>query len=140
VGATQNPMDLDYRALSSAGMWFVGRLQTDGDRARVVEGMASATGNGGGPGWTALSAAVKKLARRWFVLRNVHAEDGTILVNPRHTITWMRGSTSATGSPAWRRPVRLLYRSLEPASSPPLGAPGFHDAMAEGGHQGRGHP
>jgi len=37
--ATQNPMDLDYRALSNAGMWFVGRLQTDADRKRVVEAM-----------------------------------------------------------------------------------------------------
>src|SRR5690606_5703281 len=41
--ATQNPMDLDYRALSNAGLWAIGRLQTDADRARVVEGMASAT-------------------------------------------------------------------------------------------------
>ena len=42
VLATQNPMDLDYRALSNAGMWFVGRLQTDADRERVVDGMADA--------------------------------------------------------------------------------------------------
>jgi len=41
--ATQNPMDLDYRALSNAGVWFVGRLQTDADRARVVEGWWGAT-------------------------------------------------------------------------------------------------
>lgn len=37
------------------------------------------------------SATLKRLARRWFVLRNVHAKEGTILVQPRHAITWMRG-------------------------------------------------
>jgi len=46
VLATQNPMDLDYRALSNAGLWLVGRLQTDADRARVVEAMASEGGLG----------------------------------------------------------------------------------------------
>ena len=39
VLATQNPMDLDYRALSNAGTWMLGRLQTDADRARVIEGL-----------------------------------------------------------------------------------------------------
>src|SRR5512138_4008790 len=40
VLATQNPMDLDYRALGNAGLWWIGRLQTDADRARVIEGIA----------------------------------------------------------------------------------------------------
>ncbi len=91
VLATQNPMDLDYRALSNAGIWFVGRLQTDADRARVVEAMAEATSNGSGPTRAALSAVIKKLSQRWFVLRNVHADEGTVLARPRYAITWMRG-------------------------------------------------
>jgi len=41
VVATQNPMDLDYRTLSNAGVWCLGRLQTDADRARVLDGLAS---------------------------------------------------------------------------------------------------
>ncbi len=41
VIATQNPMDLDYRALGNAGLWCVGRLQTDADRERVVDGLAT---------------------------------------------------------------------------------------------------
>lgn len=91
VVATQNPMDLDYRALSNAGLWFVGRLQTDADRARVVEGMANAMSNGAELGRAVLSSTIKKLAKRWFVLRNMHAKEGTILVQPRHAISWMRG-------------------------------------------------
>jgi DNA helicase HerA-like ATPase len=50
VVATQNPMDLDYRALGNAGLWCVGRLQTDADRERVVEGLAGAGGSGGAAG------------------------------------------------------------------------------------------
>jgi DNA helicase HerA-like ATPase len=42
VVATQNPMDLDYRALSNAGLWFIGRLQSDADRARVIDGLEGA--------------------------------------------------------------------------------------------------
>ena len=41
VVATQNPMDLDYRALGNAGLWWLGRLQADADRARVLDGLAS---------------------------------------------------------------------------------------------------
>ncbi len=50
VVATQNPMDLDYRALSNAGLWFLGRLQTDADRARVLDGLAAARGTSAGAG------------------------------------------------------------------------------------------
>ena len=46
VVATQNPMDLDYRALSNAGVWCIGRLQTDADRARVLDGLAGASQKG----------------------------------------------------------------------------------------------
>ena len=91
VVASQNPMDLDYRALSNAGMWFVGRLQTDADRARVVEAMSSAGAGGTRVARSVMSTTINKLARRWFVLRNIHATDGTVLVHPRHAISWMRG-------------------------------------------------
>ena len=62
VVATQNPMDLDYRALSNAGLWCIGRLQTDADRARVIESLASA-----GPGDSEdLADMLKRLARGGF--------------------------------------------------------------------------
>ncbi len=67
--ATQNPMDLDYRVLSNAGVWFVGRLQTDTDRARVVEAMSSVRGAGGFEP-DEVADAIKRLAPRWFVARN----------------------------------------------------------------------
>jgi DNA helicase HerA-like ATPase len=90
VVATQNPMDLDYRALSNAGLWCVGRLQTDADRARVVEGLAL---NNGHEGTTTaqLSELTKSLAPRWFVLRDVHAAEPTRLLQPRWAMSFLHG-------------------------------------------------
>ncbi len=87
--ATQNPMDLDYRALSNAGLWCIGRLQTDADRARVIEGL-SLSGAGTGSS-KELHRTVKKLAKRWFVLRDVHDEMGLKLFQPRWAYSFMRG-------------------------------------------------
>jgi hypothetical protein len=90
VVATQNPMDLDYRALSNAGLWWIGRLQTDADRARVMDGLSGATNNSDeGP---ELDRIVQRLAPRWFVVKNAHASSvGPILLNPRDTWSLMRG-------------------------------------------------
>ena len=91
VVATQNPMDLDYRALSNAGVWCIGRLQTDADRARVLDGIAGASLNDGETA-AALGRHLQRLAPRWFIVKNAHVPNvGAILLNPRHTMTVMRG-------------------------------------------------
>ncbi|HMA97007.1 MAG TPA: hypothetical protein VKP30_30190, partial [Polyangiaceae bacterium] len=90
VIATQNPMDLDYRALSNAGLWCIGRLQTDADRDRVLDGLSVATTTDSDP--KEMEHTIARLAPRWFVVRNVHAADaGPILVKPRNTWSIMRG-------------------------------------------------
>ena len=90
VLATQNPMDLDYRALGNAGLWCIGRLQTDADRARVVDGLSGA---GGELGTSAkeLDGLIKKLSPRWFLVRNAHSKDGVVVMQPRHAMSFMRG-------------------------------------------------
>jgi hypothetical protein len=128
--ATQNPMDLDYRALSNAGLWCVGRLQTDADRERVVDGLAgvsdgtasSATANGSAASGSAASGSnalaggaafdeetlddiVKRIAPRWFVVRDTHAQEGTQLVRPRTALTWMRGPLTRSELVRARRAV-----------------------------------
>jgi hypothetical protein len=82
-------MDLDYRTLSNAGFWAVGRLQTDADRERVVDSLANANE----PGSTAadLSALIRKLGPRWFLVRDVHATPNTILLQPRWALSYLRG-------------------------------------------------
>ena len=100
VVATQNPMDLDYRILSNAGVWFVGRLQTDADRERVVEAMSSMPAQSGSAESSADDSAfepalvtdtVKRLAPRWFVARNVHRAPSVCLLQSRTTLSWLRG-------------------------------------------------
>ena len=95
VIATQNPMDLDYRALGNAGLWCVGRLQTDADRARVTEGLASSEA-GGGTSEAELGEIAKCLAPRWFVLRDVHSRQSTVLMQPRWAMSFLRGPMTAS--------------------------------------------
>jgi hypothetical protein len=87
--ATQNPMDLDYRALSNAGLWSLGRLQTDADRHRVLDGIATNDADHGTE--KQLHQTLKRLAPRWFVMRNANASSGPILMQPRQTLSLMRG-------------------------------------------------
>ena len=103
VVATQNPMDIDYRALSNAGTWFVGRLQTDADRARVVEGLMGVDGSVGDP--ATLDATLKQLSPRWFVMRDVHTTWGPVLMHTRPTLSWMRG-------PMTRRELRQAHADI----------------------------
>jgi hypothetical protein len=92
VVATQNPMDLDYRALSNAGLWCIGRLQTDADRARVIESLATTS-----PGDSDdLADILKRLAPRWFVTRNAHSSESTTLLQPRWAMSFMRGPMTRT--------------------------------------------
>jgi hypothetical protein len=97
IVATQNPMDLDYRALSNAGLWCLGRLQTDADRARVIDGLALAGTAGVGAkaaenaAGEALRTTLQRLAPRWFLVRNAHVSAVPVLLHPRYAISYMRG-------------------------------------------------
>lgn len=91
VVATQNPMDLNYRALSNAVLWCIGRLQTDAARARVLVGIAGSSQKDQDTE-AALGRYLQRLAPRWFIMKNAHATNvGALLLNPRHTMTLMRG-------------------------------------------------
>jgi len=89
VVATQNPMDLDYRALGNAGLWCVGKLQTDADRERIVEGLASAEVDAGTS--KEMGARISRLLPRWFVMRNAHSGEGPVLLQPRWAMSYLRG-------------------------------------------------
>jgi hypothetical protein len=106
VIATQNPMDLDYRALGNAGLWMIGRLQTDADRARVIDGLAGAAGSEESA--AELARTVKRLASRWFLVRNAHSKDGMFLVQPRWAMSFMRG-------PMTRTEIRRALQRAEPS-------------------------
>jgi hypothetical protein len=94
--ATQNPMDVDYRALSNAGLWCIGRLQTDADRDRVLDALGDSSGQEDGFTKAELANTVKKLAPRWFLMRDAHARDGLVLLKPRWAISLMLGPMTRT--------------------------------------------
>jgi hypothetical protein len=84
-------MDLDYRALSNAGLWCVGRLQTDADRERVVDGLGLETGRAARARLDP-DTLLQKLAPRWFLVRDVHAGgDGLSFLQPRWAMSFLRG-------------------------------------------------
>jgi hypothetical protein len=106
-------MDLDYRALSNAGLWCIGRLQTDADRERVVDGLSDsdASASADSASREALNETIKRLGKRWFLVRNAHqGAEGTRLLQPRQTISWLRG-------PLTRHELRRL-RAMRDAPRP----------------------
>ena len=88
VLATQNPVDLDYKGLANCGTWFIGRLQTERDKMRVIEGLKSALA--GGEDGTDLEALMSNLTQRVFLMRNVH-EDAPVLMKTRWALSYLRG-------------------------------------------------
>jgi hypothetical protein len=97
VLATQNPVDLDYKGLSNAGTWFVGRLQTERDKARLIEGLegAAAAGAHGATDRGALEKLLSSLGKRVFLMNNVH--DGTLQVfESRWALSYLCGPLTRT--------------------------------------------
>ena len=66
-------------------------LQTDADRERVVEGLASSTEVGHQESARELGGVVQRLAPRWFVMRDAHRKEGSLLLQPRWAMSWLRG-------------------------------------------------
>ena len=119
VLSTQNPVDVDYKALSNAGTWMIGRLQTDRDKQRLTDGLSSASG---GIDVAAVSATISGLAKREFVLRRA-GSDATEVFTTRWAMSYLRGPMTrdqiAEVSAAQRPPATTATDSPEP----PVGTP-----------------
>ena len=89
VLATQNPVDLDYKGLGNAGTWLIGRLQTERDKLRVIEGLLGSNAVGG-MDKAQLEAAMSNLPERTFLMRNVH-DDSPVLLRTRWALSYLRG-------------------------------------------------
>jgi hypothetical protein len=91
VLATQNPVDLDYKGLSNAGTWFLGRLQTERDKARVIEGLEGASSQAGTTfDKAAMERTLAGLGNRVFLMNNVH-EDHPVVFETRWAMSYLRG-------------------------------------------------
>jgi hypothetical protein len=96
VLATQNPVDLDYKGLSNCGTWMLGRLQTERDKARVIDGLESAaSGGAAGLDRASLEKTLSGLDSRVFLMNNVH-EDEPVLFRSRWALSYLAGPLSRT--------------------------------------------
>ncbi len=88
--ATQNPVDLDYKALSNAGTWFIGRLQTEQDKNRLLDGLEGVTASQTGLNRAKVDRLISDLGKRVFLLHNVH-EKAPQIFQTRWAMAYLRG-------------------------------------------------
>ncbi len=113
VLATQNPVDLDYKALSNAGTWFLGRLQTERDKERVLEGLEGAAIAGQKQfSRQILDQALSGLKNRIFLMNDVH-EDAPVIFETRWAMSYLRG-------PLTREQIKLLVEPIKKQMSSPV--------------------
>jgi hypothetical protein len=93
VLTTQNPIDLDYKGLSNCGTWFIGKLQTDRDKARVIEGLQVASN--GEIDAKELDKMLANLGNRTFIMRSIYEKE-PILFQTRWTLSYLRGPLTLT--------------------------------------------
>jgi hypothetical protein len=120
VLATQNPVDLDYKGLANTGTWFLGRLQTERDKARVLEGLEGASIQAGQEFNKAeMEATLAGLGQRVFLMNNVH-ENRPVTFQTRWALSYLRG-------PLTRQQIKTLMDPLRPApaeTATPVTEPG----------------
>ncbi len=109
VLATQNPVDLDYKGLSNAGTWLIGRLQTERDKARVIEGLEGAA-SGGGFDRGEVERVLAGLQKRHFYVHCVH-EDAPVILESRWAMSYLRG-------PLTREEIKKLSKAERGSTSP----------------------
>ena len=117
VLATQNPVDLDYKGLANTGTWFLGRMQTERDKARVLDGLDGASA--GSIDRAEADRILSGLGKRVFLLHNVH-ESKPVVFQTRWTMSYLRGPLS-------KAHVRALM-GARPVSAPPSAVPERTDA------------
>jgi hypothetical protein len=103
VLATQNPVDLDYKALSNIGTWFIGRLQTERDKERLLDGLESAAA-GAEFNRARIEKILSSLGNRVFLMNNTH-EDAPELMQTRWALSYLRG-------PLTRDQIKVLMDPL----------------------------
>ena len=99
--ATQNPVDLDYKALSNAGTWFIGKLQTERDKERLLDGLESAAGD---VSRSELDKLISSLGKRVFIQHNVHAKQPAIF-QTRWAMNFLAGPLTRNQIPALNKLV-----------------------------------
>ena len=111
---TQNPADLDYKGLSNAGTWFIGKLQAERDKERLLNGLLSASGGEGSMSRQELMKTISGLDSRVFLLHNVH-EDEPVIFQTRWAMSYLRGPLSRDQVAKLMEPIKQA-EAAAPAS------------------------
>ena len=123
VLATQNPVDLDYKALSNAGTWFVGRLQTEQDKARLIDGLESINKEGTNLDRKSIDKIISRLESRIFLVNNTHESQPEIF-QTRWALSYLRGPLTRDGIKALMDPIKANITSSQTSdTSKPVLAP-----------------
>lgn len=118
VLSTQNPVDLDYKGLANAGTWWIGRLQTERDKMRVIEGLEGAAASTGASfDRGAMERIMAGLGNRVFLMRNVH-DNAPVIFQSRWALSYLRGPMTL---PQIKQAMRLA--GAAPATAASAGAP-----------------
>jgi hypothetical protein len=121
VLTTQNPVDLDYKGLSNAGTWFIGRLQTERDKDRMLEGLEGiAVGSGQKFDRQEMEQLLAGLSTRIFLMNNTHDERPEVF-ETRWTMSYLRGPLTRTQIKSLMEPVKA--QRIKPAAVAPISAP-----------------
>lgn len=121
VLATQNPVDLDYKGLSNCGTWLLGRLQTERDKARVIEGLEGASAQAGsGFDKQAMEATLAALGSRVFLMNNVH-DDAPKVFHTRWAMSYLCGPLARRQIEKLMDPVRDKFAPPEEEETPASG-------------------
>jgi len=139
VLATQNPVDLDYKGLSNAGTWFIGRLQTERDKARVLEGLEGVAANSGVK-WDrqAIEQTLAGLSNRVFLMHNVH-NNNPLIFETRWAMSYLCGPLTRHQIKLLMDPVKnqVIALPAETLSKPAVSAIRPQTALAAAPTQGR---
>jgi hypothetical protein len=117
--ATQNPVDLDYKAISNAGTWFIGRLQTDRDRARLLDGLEGSSG--GAFDRAVADATITGLGKRRFYVHSVHAK-GPVVIESRWCLSYLKGPLTRDDMKRLRAaaPAQVEPRTMDRSNPGPV--------------------
>ena len=122
VLATQNPVDLDYKGLSNTGTWFIGRLQTERDKERVMDGLEGASASAGGQfDRQKIGAILSGLGSRVFLMNNTH-DDESVIFQTRWCLSYLRGPLTRNQIKLLMDPYKNSPHPIQTASSNPTSA------------------
>jgi hypothetical protein len=130
VLTTQNPVDLDYKGLANTGTWFLGRLQTERDKQRVLEGLeGAAAAQNASFDRKQMGELLAGLTGRVFLMNDVH-EDAPVVFESRWAMSYLRG-------PLTRDQIKVLMKDRRPQPATAAAATAAREARADEEQQTR---